>query len=388
MIKMNPYRPGAGLMPVYLAGRDAELQNAQNLFDALTMGIPASSVIYNGLRGVGKTVLLNKMEEIADEKNVLYEHIEIDTKSDFIVQITAACQSFLRKLSVKQRAKDFVARALETIKTLVVSFDPENQTFSLSLQEQELYKSSSLTKSLTDVFVALGKAAQSSDSAICFFIDEIQFMKKEELSALICALHRVNQLSYPMIMIGAGLPKVYKLLGDVKSYSERLFEYHVIGSLEKDQAEEAIREPASRLSVTYVDDAVEEIVRITKGYPYFIQQLCSILWDNRQENVIRKEDVDRCHEIFLEYLDTGFFRVRYERCTQNEKQFLLAMVQCGKLPCTISNVAKNLHKDVKSISPVRAQLINKGIIYAIRHSELDFTVPEFDGFLGRLQGKY
>ena len=385
MFKVNPYRPGAGLMPTYLAGRDEDINNIEQMFDALTMNIPTQSVIFSGLRGVGKTVLINKLQKIAEDKDIFCRHIEIEERNDFISQIATCSQAFLRKVSTKEKFKHLIQKPLDAIKALVVSFDPNDNTFSLSLQERELYKSTNLTQSLTDVFTTIGETAYKAETPICFFIDEIQYMRPKELGSLIAALHRTNQLGYPVMIVGAGLPKIYKMLSEEKSYSERLFLYKEIGSLTEEQSRKAIEEPAKKFKVSYTDEAVCEIINITKGYPFFIQQMCQVVFKNTDEKIIQKIHIDNNISEFFKLLDIGFFKVRYERCSDGEKKFVFAMVKCGELPCTISNIAKNLKKDVTAISTTRAQLINKGIIYPIRYKELDFTVPEFSGFIQRLE---
>lgn len=385
MFKVNPYRPGTGLMPTYLAGRDEDIYNIEQMFDALTMNIPTQSVIFSGLRGVGKTVLINKLQKIAEDKDIFCRHIEIEERNDFISQIATCSQAFLRKVSAKEKFKHLIQKPLDAIKALVVSFDPNDNTFSLSLQERELYKSTNLTQSLTDVFTTIGETAYKAETPICFFIDEIQYMRPKELGALIAALHRTNQLGYPVMIIGAGLPKIYKMLSEEKSYLERLFLYKEIGSLTEEQSRKAIEEPAKKFKVSYTDEAVCKIIKITKGYPFFIQQMCQVVFKNTDEKIIQKIHIDNNVGEFFKLLDIGFFKVRYERCSDGEKKFVFAMVKCGELPCTISNIAKNLKKDVTAISTTRAQLINKGIIYPIRYKELDFTVPEFSGFIQRLE---
>ena len=360
MFKINPYRPGAGLMPTYLAGRDADMDAIRDLLDALKLGIPTQSVIFSGLRGVGKTVLINKLQEIAEEKGIFCKHIEVEERKDFISQIASCSQAFLRQISTAEKFKSLIQKPLDAIKSLIVSFDPDGNTFSLSLQERELYRTSNLTQSLTDVFTALGE------------------------TAYIAALHRTNQLGYPLMLIGAGLPKIYAMLSEAKSYSERLFIYKEIDSLDRDQSIEAIRKPAEKLNVSYTDEAVGEIIDITKGYPFFIQQLCQIVFQNTDGKRIDEKHVESCIPEFFHNLDNGFFKVRYERCSEADKKFIFAMVSCDKLPCTILNIAQVMHKTVSAISTSRAQLINKGIIYAVRYKELDFTVPEFSGFIRRL----
>ena len=385
MFKVNPYRPGAGLMPVYIAGRDEDIQNVSQMFDALTMDIPTQSIIFSGLRGVGKTVLINKLQSIAEEKGIFCKHIEIEERNDFISQIAECSQAFLRTVSTKEKFKHLIQKPLEAIKSLVVSFNPEDNSFSLSMQDRELYVSNNLTQTLTEVFSTIGETAQKTETPICFFIDEIQYMKQNQLGSLIAALHRANQLGYPIMIIGAGLPKIYKMLSDEKSYSERLFMYKKIDSLTDEQSEKAIEEPAKKFNIIYAHEATNKIVEITKGYPFFIQQLCKIVYDKTTKDVIELSDVENCIDEFLSSLDERFFKSRYERCAESDKKFIFAMVECGELPCTISNVAHNLNKTVGSISTTRAQLISKGIIYPVRYKELDFTVPEFSGYIQRLE---
>lgn len=384
MFKVNPYRPGAGLMPTYLAGRDDDIANVEQMLDALKMNIPTQSIIFSGLRGVGKTVLINRLQKLAEDKDIFCKHIEVEERNDFVSQIASCSQAFLRKVSAKEKFKNLIQKPLDAIKALVVSFDPNENTFSLSLQEKELYKSTNLTQSLTEVFTTIGETAYKSEIPICFFIDEIQYMKPKELGSLIAALHRTNQLGYPVMVIGAGLPKIYKMLSDEKSYSERLFLYKEIGSLTDEQSKNAIEIPAGKFGITYSENAVEKIISITKGYPFFIQQMCQIVFKNTNEKQINNSHVAENIDEFFETLDIGFFKVRYERCADGDKKFVFAMVKCGELPCTISNIAKNLHKNVNQISTTRAQLISKGIIFPIRYKELDFTVPEFSGYIQRL----
>lgn len=280
-------------MPVYLAGRDEDIKNIENLFDGLMLNIPTQSVIFSGLRGVGKTVLINRLQTIAEEKGIFCRHIEVEERNDFISQIASCSQAFLRKISTVEKFKHLIQKPLDAIKALVVSFDPGENTFSLSVQERELYTTVNLTQSLTDVFCTIGEAAGKAETPICFFIDEIQYMKSNELGALIAALHRANQLGYPVMIVGAGLPKIYSMLSEEKSYSERLFIYKEIGSLEETQAREAIEKPAEKMHVRYTDDAVTKIIRLTKGYPFFIQQLCQIVYQNTSTDVIDGKCVEK-----------------------------------------------------------------------------------------------
>ena len=384
MFKINPYRPGAGLMPMYLAGRNEDIYNVEQMFKAMKANIPTQSVIFSGLRGVGKTVLINRLQKIAESKDIFCKHIEIEARNDFISQIASCSQAFLREVRAKEKFKNLIKKSLEAIKSLKISFDPNENSFSLSVEDRELYQTNNLTQSLTDVFTSIGETAYEANVPICFFIDEIQYMKAEELGALIAALHRSNQLGYPLMIVGAGLPKIYKMLADEKTYAERLFVYQEISSLNFAQAKKAIEEPARKFNVTYTQEAVNKIAEISKGYPFFIQQLCQIVYQETPGSQITGTDVDLILEDFFETLDNGFFKVRYERCADSDKKFIFAMVKCGELPCTISNIAQNLNKSVTAISTTRAQLISKGLIYPVRYKELDFTVPEFSGFIKRL----
>lgn len=381
----NPYTPGAGAMPAYLAGRDDIINNASKSLIALNKGYPQQSVIYYGLRGVGKTVLLNKIEESAEEFGILYEHIEIAEKGSFVRQISNSSKKMIHHMSITESAKEVAKKALGILKAFNVSWNPEDNTFSAGLSEPSPYISTGvLTDDLTEMFVSMGRTASKAGMALYFFIDEIQYMKESEMEALINALHRVNQLRLPIMMFGAGLPKILKIMGEVKSYSERLFKYYQIDRLSADDAEAAIINPAKEFNVVYDSAAIYKIIQLTKGYPYFIQELCSTVWEYSETEIIQLSDVERVVATFLSQLDESFFKVRYERCTKTEHDFLFAMVKCGELPCAISNVAKILRKKVSTISPLRAQLISKGIIHSTGHAEIDFTVPLFDEYLRRI----
>lgn len=390
---INPYTPGAGFMPTYMAGRENLLNNADKYLDAIIKGYPQQSVIYFGLRGVGKTVLLNAIEGFADNKSILYEHIEIKerrgTKADkgyFEQQMANVCKKFIHSMSLGNSAKDLVKKAMSALAAFRVTYSTQDNSMSVGLDENFMnyIGTGDLSSDLTDLFVTMGRVAQKTGYAICFFIDEIQYMKEPEIEALVSAVHRCNQLRLPVMMFGAGLPKILKTLGEAKSYTERLFLFEKVGTLSFREACAAIEEPAVDLGVRYTKPALKKIIDITESYPYFIQAFCNIIWDNADTTNIDFKDVEQALAPFWAYMDTGFFMVRFARCTKKEKQFMFAMVKCGDLPCTISNVAKIMNVSVNSISTFRAQLINKGLIYATDYAEIDFTVPQFDGFLKRI----
>lgn len=380
---VNPYRPGAGQMPLFLAGRDQMIKEVSSVFDALCSNIPVQSIIFVGLRGVGKTVLLNRLETIASDEGIFCEHIETDDKLTLITQIISICQKYLRKNSFIEKFKNVRDDAIDAIKSLTISFNPNDNTFGLSVQEKELYRGMDVSQSLTDLLTSVGKIAYESDKPLCFFIDEMQTVPKTDLKVLVQGIHRCNQLGYPLMLIAAGLPRLQVSLMDVASYTERLFSFHTIDSLNKEQAEQAIRNPAAKLGVTYTIDAINEIVDVTGCYPYFVQLMCKILFDECKDTVtseLVKSSISKFHKL----LDDGFFRSRYLKCSDTEKKFIFAMVECGGLPAAISDIARNLNKQVTSISPTRAQLINKGIVFSVEYSKLDFTVPKFDEFINRL----
>ena len=385
MRQASPYTPGAGTRPPYLAGRQRVLEDAEKSLISAVNGYPQKSVIYYGLRGVGKTVLLNTVEDKADDLDILYEHIEIAEKKSFLKHIAIASNKIIHKLRIAEAAKEAWRKAFGLLRAFNVTYNPEDQTFTAGLSESSGYITTKvLSEDLTELFVTMGRTAAKADKVICFFVDEIQYMREEEMEALVNAFHRVNQKGLPIILYGAGLPKVLNLLGEVKSYAERLFKYERIAELTEEEAREAIIRPARALGVSYTKEAVDEILRWSKGYPYFVQELCNTVWENADTEEISLSDVESVISIFLNHLDESFFQMRYERCTKKEHDFLFAMVKCGELPCTISNVAQFLKKKVSAISPIRAQLISKGIIYSTGRGEIDFTVPLFDEYLKRI----
>ena len=279
-----------------------------------------------------------------------------------------------------------IKKALGLCKAFSLTYNGMDNSLSAGLSENfaAYTNTGDLSIDLTDLFVSMGKIAKSAGYAISFFIDEVQYMKQEELEALINAVHRCNQLRLPIHVLGAGLPKITKAMGEAKSYTERLFKFEKVDALKKDEAIAAIVQPAEDFGVEYTETALEKIVEITGKYPYFIQEFCSAIWDVTQEEKIKLIDVEKAIPLFQDRLDQSFFKVRYDRCTPKERQFMFAMVKCGDLPCTISNVAKVMGTQVSSISPIRGQLINKGLIYATGgYAEIDFTVPQFDKFLIR-----
>ena len=383
MIRLiNPYTPGAGLMPTYLAGRKKLIKEAKESILSLKSGYPQRPTAYYGLRGVGKTVLLNTIEEFALENNIIYEHIEIIEKRDFLLQLTNICRKFISRLNKIEQAKSLINKALSVLENFRLTYTMGDSSISAEVNKKNFEL---LSDDLTELFVIMGNAAKKSGDCIIFFIDEIQYAKEEELSSIINALHRTGQLRLPITFFVAGLNKILKQFSEIKTYSERMFDFKEITSLNYEETKKAITEPVKDLSVDYDEEAIKKIYDLTGGYPYFIQFFCDNLWRNIDKvNNITINDVNSTINSYFKRLDEGFFKSRFDRYTDKEKEFIKAMVKYGEPPCTINNVAKILKKSVRSISPIRAQLINKGIVYSVKYGEIDFTVPQFDLFLKRV----
>lgn len=383
-MKLNPYTPGAGVMPGYLSGREKVIEEAKTNIFHLINGYPQRPIIYYGLRGVGKTVLLNKIEEYAFLSDILYCHIEVKEKTDLILELINESNIFLQELSNIEKIKSMLNKLKEAIDNLSITYTGGDN--SLTINANKEFKNVVLSNNITKLFTTLGMLAKESNKAVIFFIDEIQYAKKDQLEALISAQHRINQLRLPISIFGAGLNKVLSMLTISKTYAERMFLFREITSLSYEETKEAILKPIENMNLTFEENALEEIYKITEGYPYFVQELCKTILDNiENKNNITLEDVKNNIDIFNKILDEGFFKTRISKCTDKELEFLFAMNSCGELPCTISNVANVLKKKVNSISPIRSNLINKGIIYSNKFGEIDFTVPQFDKFLKRLK---
>lgn len=380
----NPYTPGAGCIPPYLAGREQLIRSAEMSLERLLQNYPQRSVIYYGLRGVGKTVLLNTLETAAENLEIKYAHIEASENNLFLNRLLNAFNKFLRQMSAIESAKTLVDKTSKLITAFTVTYNITDNKFALEYSPDEHTASGILEDDLTEILVALGRCAKESQNAVCVFVDEFQYVTKEQAKAIVTALHRCNQLRLPVMFFCAGLPKVIQVVSTACSYAERIFIFEEIGKLSDDEAQAAIIEPAASLDVKYESTALDRIVGITKGYPYFIQELCSTIWDCADDgNLITHDMVAEFQQTFYEKLDTGFFAARMSRCSKTEQFFMLAMAECGNESCTIGDVAHNMGKDVKQISPVRAKLIDKGMIYAPARGELAFTVPLFGDYIMR-----
>ncbi len=387
----NPYRPGAGRAPSYLAGRELTIQNAEKILSAIQAGYSTRSVIYYGLRGVGKTVLLNRIEDVAEQMDILSEYMEIaERDGEFQQQISLRIYKLLQQLSFGDKLQGYWNKAVSILKAFSLHYTKEGD-ISLEVNPDAghgISDTGNFANDLTELLLALGKVAHQKNQGVLLFIDEIQYMKDNELEALMEALHRINQKGYPLTIIAAGLPKIAKIAGDVKSYAERLFTFVEIGSLTDDEAALALTKPAEKFGVTYTDEAIRSILDVTEGYPYFLQEYGEKVWEEKGEaSEITESIAGRAYEKFERDLDEAFFKVRHDRATPRELEFMTAMVKCKTLPCTTKEIAQAMGEEsLQRISPLRAQLIHKGFIYAASRGMVDFTVPQFDKFLKRTYG--
>ena len=385
MIKINPYTPGAGVKPGFLAGRDDMIKSAEETIAYYSAGQTHQSYIFYGLRGVGKTVLLNVIEDIAEKYEYIYEHLEVSENDNFKIVIAKYIQKIVQRLSNFEKAKDKVKTVLGLLKAFTFTI-PDYGEFTFDVDAiSGKSDTGNFQNDLTELFLAVGKLASNVDKKIAFFIDEIQYMKKDDLEALIAATHRIHQKNYPLVIFGAGLPKIAKMSGDAKSYSERLYNFVKIDSLSEPNAKLALINPIKVQDVSYSDEAIKKIIEITDGYPYFLQEFGRQVWEVQTGNTITEESVYEAYEKFIKKLDNSFFKVRFDRATGNEKIFMFAMADLGKGPYETKAIANKLQKEQNQISLDRANLINKGFVYTTSHGFLDFTVPQFDKFLNRIK---
>jgi hypothetical protein len=384
---ISPYTPSAGRPPIFLAGRDDKIEDATKAILHLIHGNSKQPIVYYGLRGVGKTVLLTKIEDIAKEYDILFDHIEATEVKDFKKDFAISINKQINSLSKIELAKSTIKKAVGALKAFTMKWSQEGEvSFGFDVESLAYIAGTGDYKNdFTASLVALGEILNDNAKHLCFFVDEIQYLKKDELNALSMGLHKINQLRLPIYFIGAALPKIVRSAADAKSYTERLFNFVEIGSLDYKYTESALCEPAKKYDVVYTKEAIEMIFEITSGYPYFIQEFGECVWDYVGDNkTIDVDSVEIAHPIFLGKLDESFFKSRYDKATPLEKNFMFSMARCTELPCTTNNVAEHLKRATNSISTYRMNLINKGLIYQTDHGKLDFTVPLFSEYLKRI----
>jgi hypothetical protein len=383
----NPYTPNAGATPEVLIGRDDQTTAFEILLRRLARGRSEQSMIITGLRGVGKTVLLNRFRQIAGEAN--WEVVEFEASkhddSHFRRTMFSQLKSALLRLSPRARWTARGKRAAEVLTAFAVNVDQEGAwSISWDVPAAEGYADhGDLGMDLTDVLVAIGEAAQEDGRGLVVLIDEVQFLAATQLEALIQAIHKTVQRTLPVTFVGAGLPQIAELAGDAKSYAERLFKFPKIDSLQGEDARKALTEPSTSAGATFEHDAVDRAIEITRGYPYFIQELGYQVWTVAAENRITRADIEIAREAYESKLDSSFFRVRLDRATPLQTAYMRAMAELGPEPQKAADVARILGRDSTQLGPTRAELIEMGLLYTPEHGYAAFTVPDFDQFMLR-----
>jgi predicted AAA+ superfamily ATPase len=383
----NPFSPGAGAPPPELAGRDNVLEQASVLFGRILRKRPEKSMIMTGLRGVGKTVLLNEMERLASQAGYRTVFIEASEQKQLAAMLVPQLRSLLYELDRMAGAGNKVRRALSALKSFVnaIKVTVGEIEFGLDIEpEKGTADSGDLEADLSSLFVVVGEAAEERQCAVAIFIDEIQYFSASELNALIMAMHKMQQRQLPLVLVGAGLPILPGLVGNAKSYAERLFSFPDIGPLEENDAAKALQDPVITEGVEFEQEALSEIYRLTKGYPYFLQEWGYQAWNQAESSPITLQLVEGTIPQVIRRLDENFFRVRFDRLTEGEKKFLRAMAEIGHGPYRTTDIAEILGVESSTaLSPVRSKLIIKGMIYSPAHGLLNFTVPLFDEFMRR-----
>ena len=384
--RKNPYAPGAGTKPPALVGRDRQIESFGILLERLENGYVEQSMIITGLRGVGKTVLLDVFREKAEDRDWATVEWEVEKNAAFAPKMAAHVRRALLQIAPKAKWADRVLRAASILKSFTVTFNPDGaMTAGLDIDALAgVGDSGALSEDLTDLFVAIGEAAQDQGVGVVFLVDEIQFLRLPDLEALIVALHKCTRRSLPITLVGAGLPQIPRLAGEAKSYSERLFRFPQIGVLDAtSDARDALLLPASELGVEVEADAVDFMVDYTQGYPYFLQEYGRIVWDETSASPITSGDVRSVLPLVEAGLDESFFRVRAERTTELELRYLYAMAELGPQPHRASEVARRINRTVEQAGPIRSRLIDKGLLYTPGHGYAAFTVPQFDRYMLR-----
>jgi hypothetical protein len=369
-----------------LAGRDAILEQAQVLFGRIKARRPEKSLLMTGLRGVGKTVLLNEMERMAAREGYHTISIEAQEGKSLVLLLIPQLRRLLFDLNRLAGAGDKVRRGLAVLKSFIsgVRFTVEGYEIGLDIDsEQGAADSGDLEVDLPNLFMAVAEAAEDRRTSVAILVDEVQYVRPPELSALIMAMHRMQQQQLPLVLIGAGLPTLPGLAGESKSYSERLFSFPDIGPLSESESNKALKEPIEDAGEIIDAAALQEIFHLTKGYPYFLQEWGYQAWNQTKRSPITAEIVQETTKLVERRLDENFFRVRFNRLTPREKNYLRAMAELGAGPYRTADVADMLGAKMTSVGPFRATLIKKGMIYSPSHGDMAFTVPLFNEFMKR-----
>lgn len=380
----NPFAPGAGTRPPEFAGREAVIEAATVALRRVKAGRPTRSQMLLGLRGVGKTVLLNRVNEIAESEGFFTEMLEAQENRRLTDMLVPAVRRLLFQLSGVERARDRANRALAILQAFAGAFKVKAGAIEIVVQPPKgLADSGYLESDLPQLFLVVGEAARAAQRPVLICVDEVQYLDAEDLAALIVSVHKVGQKNLPLIVFGAGLPQLAALAGEAKSYAERLFDYPTVGPLDRAAAARAIREPIHIEGADIQDSALNLILSRAEGYPYFLQEWGSHAWNAATQSPITEADVTTASGQALQALDTGFFRVRMDRLTPREKGYVRAMAHLGAGPHRSGDIADALGMSVTTAGPLRSGLIRKGMIYSPAHGDTAFTVPMFDEFMRR-----
>lgn len=383
----NPFAPGAGSPPPELAGRDAVRQQMMLCIKRLRKGRPAKSMMLVGLRGVGKTVLLDQMMKDAIAEGVVTVRIEAPEGRSLPAMLAPQLRLGLLKLSNIEAAKDYAIRGLRALAGFASKLKVTFADIEVGIDyagEPGLADNGDLEGDLTALLEQVGRAAAAANTLVAIYIDELQYVEESQMAALISALHRCSQLQLPLTVVGAGLPQLRGRMGEAKSYAERLFDFPSIGPLLPDEARDAIEKPIKDEGAEVDSDAVDLIVGYTHGYPYFLQEWGKHAWDIAEKSPITRADVEAASTEAVAALDESFFRVRFDRLTPTEKRYLRAMAKLGPGPHRSGDIAAVLKRDSTSLAPIRSNLIAKGMIWSPTHGDTAFTVPLFDEFMQRI----
>ncbi|MCA3643015.1 MAG: AAA family ATPase [Methylobacterium sp.] len=380
----NPYAPGAGYQPPELAGRDVLLRDAQIDLQRIRDGKPTKSLMLLGLRGVGKTVLLNRLHTIAVD--LLFQAIKIEAPEggQLARLMVPEIRRILHGLDLLLATKAALKRSFGILRNFVKAFKISvgDVDFGIELTPGE-GDTGDIEQDVPVLLLSVARVAKEANTAVALFIDEVQYLSPSELSAIIVACHQAAQMGLPLFFVGAGLPQIAALAGNAKSYAERLFDYPEIGPLDPEAARRALVAPARRAGVEYGEDAADSILAITERYPYFIQEWGFHVWNYAEVTPISAADVEATQAAIIRHLDANFFRVRFDRLTALQQKYLRAMAELGKGPFKTGDIAAILEVEATTVAPVRKQLIDKGMVWTQRHGETAFTVPLFDAFMRR-----
>ena len=382
----NPFSPGAGSPPPELVGRDGILELARILLGRVQAKRSEKSILLTGLRGVGKTVLLNEIERLALKAGYRTVIVEAHEDKSLAALLIPPLRKLLFELDRMAGMGDKAKRGLMVLRGFMngVKWSLGDLEVGLDIEsEKGAADSGDLESDLSNLFVAVAEAAEERKIPVALLIDELQYFKEKELSALIMAMHKMQQRQLPMVLLGAGLPILPRLAGESKSYAERLFSFPEIGALSELDAHKALQDPTLAVGVEFEVSALEEIFRLTQGYPYFIQEWGYQSWNRAEVSPITFQVVQEATATVMQRLDENFFRVRFDRLTPGEKKFLRAMAGLDPKARHSGDIAEALGVKINSIGPARAKLMQKGMIYSPAHGEMAFTVPLFDAFMLR-----